>query len=314
MTDEIEEVSAAPSPGQLLSQAREQLGTSTSDIAESMNLKAHVIEAIDADDLEALPNATFVRGYLKAYARAVGCDQEQVLAAHDYIAGKAEEADMQSFSRRTSRERSNSRIMWITYFIALVLAVSVIFWWWQKFQAQSEVTLPEVQIEEVEESIEQTPNVESVEERIEPVQETVQPQPEQKQEQSRSEESAIVENLPAEEQTESKAIATEMPELSVEPTPAQQSSTVAPISTQVLHQISLTFSEDCWIKVTDATGETVAEGTKTPARVVSFSGVPPFTAILGAPAAVTVEYQGEPMPFQVTDPSRALTLTLPVTE
>lgn len=57
-------------------------------------------------------------------------------------------------------------------------------------------------------------------------------------------------------------------------------------------QARFIFSEDCWIKVTDAANEIIAIGIKKQGSTLIVSGVPPFEVNLGAPNAVKIVYQG----------------------
>ncbi len=79
-------------------------------------------------------------------------------------------------------------------------------------------------------------------------------------------------------------------------------------------EVVISFNSDCWIRVEDSTGKVVAEGIKTPERVVIFSGQPPFNAIIGLPSAVEITYQGKPFDFEVADPKRPLRLIIPESE
>lgn len=327
MTDESDQVIEVPSPGQLLAEARNNASLLVDEIAERMNLKAEVIQAIESDDFDALPNAIFVRGYLKAYARLVNLEPDVVIQAYDRLGGKElDSLDMQSFSRRTSRERSNSRIMWLTYAIALFSLGLVVIWWWQKYQAdiegpqvnpgpvattQQPLEPTEASTSEKGTSIEPAASASDGELPSLTVEDIV-----------TSTDEPTVEAQDTEE-VASQALAAETalaPEtISAEPgagegEPAIESSEPAAEPEQVLSEVALSFTHDCWIRVEDATGEVVAEGVKTPARVVRFTGVAPFKAIFGLPMAVTVEYQGEPMSFDVMDPKRPLRLTIPKSE
>lgn len=64
---------------------------------------------------------------------------------------------------------------------------------------------------------------------------------------------------------------------------------VAPLTTDLI----FTFSEDCWMNLTDATGEVIAYGVKSAGRVMPVSGIAPFEVILGAPQAVQLTVAGE---------------------
>ena len=311
MTEGTENVTAAPSPGQILSAARKSAGKSVAEIAQRMNLTESVIDAIEQDDQEKLPSVIFVRGYLRSYAKILGCDQAEVIEAFDALgAKKPDSLDMQSFSRRTSTERSNSRIMWITYLIIVVLIGFVVLWWWQKDQTTLNVNV-----------ILPTPSALSSHE-LEPSH-----APAESQASSSAFEQSIhterelpplgeeSDNAPAAPQLSSEAIQTEQPQAKVSATdalPAPESELKSTVAEEA--EVQLTFNRDCWIKVVDATGTVVAEGVKTPSRTVVFKGQPPFDAIFGAPDAVQVVYQGEPMPFIVKDSFRPMKLTIPRVE
>lgn len=84
MTDEILEAPIeiaplAPLPGKILAQARKDKGLSVADVARSLRLSVRQIEAIDADDFDKLPGKTFLRGFIRNYAKLLQLDPEPLL-------------------------------------------------------------------------------------------------------------------------------------------------------------------------------------------------------------------------------------------
>lgn len=73
----VQELAKGPSRGALMRIAREKAGLTVQQLANAMNLSQKQIVALEADDLDALPSATFVRGFVRNYARIVGCDPNQ---------------------------------------------------------------------------------------------------------------------------------------------------------------------------------------------------------------------------------------------
>ncbi len=67
------------SGGEKLRAAREQKGLTVDDVAARLKVPARYIVALEEGDLSALPEPTFVRGYVKAYARTVGVDAGELL-------------------------------------------------------------------------------------------------------------------------------------------------------------------------------------------------------------------------------------------
>ena len=67
------------SPGIRLQTRRLKNEWSIEDVAADLNLRMEVISALEADDYSKLPERTYVRGYLRAYARLLGIHEEDVL-------------------------------------------------------------------------------------------------------------------------------------------------------------------------------------------------------------------------------------------
>ena len=67
------------SPGIRLQTRRLKNEWSIEDVAADLNLRIEVIAALEADDYSKLPERTYVRGYLRAYARLLGIREEEVL-------------------------------------------------------------------------------------------------------------------------------------------------------------------------------------------------------------------------------------------
>ena len=67
------------SPGIRLQTRRLKNEWSIEDVAADLNLRIEVIAALEADDYSKLPERTYVRGYLRAYARLLGIHEEDVL-------------------------------------------------------------------------------------------------------------------------------------------------------------------------------------------------------------------------------------------
>ena len=68
-----------PSPGIRLQTRRLKNEWSIEDVAADLNLRIEVIAALEADDYSKLPERTYVRGYLRSYARLLGIQEDEVL-------------------------------------------------------------------------------------------------------------------------------------------------------------------------------------------------------------------------------------------
>jgi cytoskeleton protein RodZ len=67
--------------GNILREAREKLGMSVNDVANRIKFAPKQIESLEADDYVRLPEAAFVRGFVRSYARLLQLDPTVLLAS-----------------------------------------------------------------------------------------------------------------------------------------------------------------------------------------------------------------------------------------
>jgi cytoskeletal protein RodZ len=74
------DAAAARTLGQTLASERERQGLSRSDAAQRLHMSAYQIEAIETGDYARLPKGTFLRGFVRNYAKILGLRAEEALA------------------------------------------------------------------------------------------------------------------------------------------------------------------------------------------------------------------------------------------
>lgn len=74
---------AVPPVGELLRGGREVKGLSKADIAQTLKLGVRQVEALEAGNWDLLPGATFIRGFVRNYARLVQLDSEPLMRELD---------------------------------------------------------------------------------------------------------------------------------------------------------------------------------------------------------------------------------------
>lgn len=75
------EAQEVPGPGAMLRMAREARGTSIAEVAAALKMSPRQIEAIEGEDFSRLSGATFIRGFIRNYARHLKIDAGPLLAA-----------------------------------------------------------------------------------------------------------------------------------------------------------------------------------------------------------------------------------------
>lgn len=77
-------------PGAILREARVAMEISPREVAEALNLPVQTIESIEANDYERLPAAVFTRGYIRAYARLLELEPDPIVARYPAADEEAE--------------------------------------------------------------------------------------------------------------------------------------------------------------------------------------------------------------------------------
>ncbi|MDH3219259.1 MAG: DUF4115 domain-containing protein [Gammaproteobacteria bacterium] len=121
-------------PGDRLQAARIQQGMSIDDVADRMHLSPAILEAIEENNFEEITAPIFVKGYLRAYARIVALDEDDMI--QQYIEYYSEEDPPISSTSNMAPELSanDARIKWTTYLVIFVLAALLAAWWWNREQ------------------------------------------------------------------------------------------------------------------------------------------------------------------------------------
>lgn len=74
--------------GEKLRQAREALGLQVGDIAQTLKLGSRQVEALESGDWQHLPGQTFIRGFVRNYARLVQVDSAPLMLQLDAVLEK----------------------------------------------------------------------------------------------------------------------------------------------------------------------------------------------------------------------------------
>ena len=374
---DYEQTEAVPiSPGFLLQEARKKLNLTVSEIAIRLLLKETVVIGLESDDYGATLSPTFIKGYLRSYAKLVEMDPEDIIAAYNDISGIdiQQKSRMQSFSRKISRDTYDSRWMYVTYGIIAVVIILIGLYAWQNSGnslvevtantnsnivstneqeqtstgvTQSAPVLLTNQVETADQAEpEQFPRIEQTQNVATSANVAIAPE-------NTARQTSTVDNDSIPEFVESEndrdittvlaALENADPDVSSSevlvpatdnPTnetgndtlnDAQQNTLLnivrenvqSTIEDDVLSdtvELVFTFEQDCWIKITDATGKDIAYGIKKAGRVMPVSGQAPFSVILGAPKGVAITFAGSDVDISAFPTNATARFTLPLQE
>lgn len=127
-------------PGEQLRNARQGYRWSVEDVAANLNLTVEMVRALESGDTEALPGPTFVRGYLRAYARLMEIDESTVLAGADDAQGESigsvvpilgKEAFKDKKGRHWLKFSTSQKKSWRkTALISILILAGILAAWW----------------------------------------------------------------------------------------------------------------------------------------------------------------------------------------
>jgi cytoskeleton protein RodZ len=129
---QVVETATPLSVGTVLREARERMGLSVSDVVNRLKFAPRQIKALEQDDFGQLPEAAFVRGFVRSYARLLKIDEAPLLAAlpdahaHDAAATQQQAVEV-PFPGVYSVRKSN--IVWLVAALLVALVLGVFTWW-----------------------------------------------------------------------------------------------------------------------------------------------------------------------------------------
>jgi len=130
VTNEAVQLDAFTTPGSLLKKARTAQGMSEREAADRLNLMPNYVAILERDDYQALRSPPFARGYVKAYGRLLGLDEQQLMSVYDALnVAEPVRQEKRMEPRPLQLQRTGLGVV-IGLGILLVLVVAL--WWWEK--------------------------------------------------------------------------------------------------------------------------------------------------------------------------------------
>lgn len=299
---------AGRSPGSLLRAAREAAGVSREQLAARTRLEPKLIAALESDDFARLPQAAFVKGYIRSIARELAIDPAPVLASFA-ATGAPPEPELADFATRPpSQITSNSMVVrGATYAIVLTFAILVVAWWRSDYSSRREKTpAPAV--------VDKTPR-DLYPDRGKPLDygwtiiDATTPDPLGAPADARRESNGDEVSVPGEitPYADTPAPPAASPSASSSAVSAASEATTAETTAK---DISIETSEEAWVDVSDSTRTRLYFGMVKPGKPISLGGVPPYYFVIGNPPHVKLRFRGELVELAEKSPQGVVKLRL----
>lgn len=262
--------------GDMLREAREAHGLHIDMVAAALKVSTQKLAALEADDIDALPDPVFARALAASVCRALRIDPAPVLAKLPGAqpAGLAEADRTISKSLRSAAPRSGgvggsngqpSRALLVVV-LMLLIGAAVLFW------------LPQSVFDRIGESISRLTAASSSAD----VPAAAAP----------SVSGTVVESVPpvAAPVVAATAPVAPAPPAAVPATPAAATAPAAPGANLIV----FVAREDSWVTVNEASGKSLLRRTVQAGETVGVTGAPPLSVVVGRASGIDVQVRGKP--------------------
>ena len=280
---------AAASVGKTLREARERLGLSVADVSNQTKLAPRQIEALEADDFQHLPEMTFVRGFVRSYAKILQLDAQPLLADIPQVNAPTTPLAPSSvevpFPNAYSPQRQN--LIWLGAALLLaVLVVAFAVWHFTTPRAHPDVAQVETPVSlPAQMQIIPASPVHEAGVIVSPVGSALQPEPVVAQPPV----SAAQPLTPLHRDTSLNA--NERLEALPQTQPAKPA-TQTGVSPQTA-TLRLTFDQESWVEIRDKDDKMLSSQVNPPGSELSLNGQAPFSLVIGHAASVRLYHRGK---------------------
>jgi len=286
------------SVGALLRSERESAGMSLNEVADRLKLSLRQLEAIERDDFTALPGPTFVRGFVRNYARFLEIDPAPLMAAlEDHFPSAVNEVanlsreDHGAESAESEGQERNSSKWLVLGLVGVVLGAAAVWIFGRSNEQQPDVT-PVVN--------QQTASDNAMAASAPPVMASV---PLQATMASASvvaasapgarDASAVAAKAAAAKVAAAKAAAAKVAALAAKTASSASAGAKSAQPSGPLHKVTISTTDAAWVSVIDADGNKLIYSLMQPGSTREVSGVPPFKVRVGNAAKATLSYNGQ---------------------
>lgn len=125
--------------GSILAETRKSKNYTLDDVCEHIKVSKHIIEAIEENDIEALPAPTYTQGYIRAYAKYLEISETDVLEIYNRAVPHEMVSDLKSRTTLPGQASSQSPLV-KTMTIILILAgiAALIYGSFQYYQEKAD--------------------------------------------------------------------------------------------------------------------------------------------------------------------------------
>lgn len=319
-SDTLNDCQALPeTPGFRLQKAREKAQLSIEAVAAELNLSVSKLRALENDQYEKMASDTFVKGYLRSYARVLKLDADEFLRSYEEyrmalrdtaerVTHAAEQVVQKDVAVAKNAKDGLRLPLMVLVGLLAVWALATILYDSGGDGSKSVASKPVASESAASKSVASKLTATSVpaEAASVPVADT-------------GAETSVQQRTEA---TVTAEVETSVPEVESETpvaettakvsTPAEEPSvtTASTASAALPDTLTFEFSGECWVEVSDAKGDVLLTDLQQPGEQLTLQGTAPFKIMLGNAKAVSLRLNGEAVSTETSEGRKTLRLTV----
>tara|TARA_B000000460_G_scaffold244672_1_gene215137 strand:- start:118 stop:1029 length:912 start_codon:yes stop_codon:yes gene_type:complete len=122
--------------GEVLRKKRENIGLSIDHIANKLNLDSKLIELLEKNDYEKFNIETYLKGYLRAYAKVLDLDDDMVINLYKESNPEKTPEILPDVKPKIQRNSADKSVKLFSYIIGLTIVLSILVWYQNNFLVQ----------------------------------------------------------------------------------------------------------------------------------------------------------------------------------
>jgi cytoskeleton protein RodZ len=325
--------------GEVLLAARNAKNLTQKDASDNLRLSLKQIDALETNAFDSLPDAMITRGFIRNYARFLDVDAEPLLASYRVRVPDKSPGTLKVQSSMNQVVLTKESQPWLKYILASILVLLFLLSWFfymdympkpakkavavatdkaAPANAPVTISLPEIALPAAERTPEAndavvgtelaTPSASAdasaavaapaVAADSNPLKANAEP--------AKQAPSAPVAQLPL-----PQPAAAPVSKIASKPvaivTQGDANNAAPPVATK---KVSMSFSEQTWVSVTNKSGKVIFEKMQTAGSAGDFDGQPPFNMVIGNAKATKLLYLGKPVDLAPSTKSNVVHITL----
>jgi len=130
---------ASETVGEILHNKRKEIGLSLDEITEKLNLDSYLIELLENNDYEKFKVETYLKGYLRAYAKVLGIDGDRIIKLYKESNPEKEPEILPDVKPKNQKNSGDRSVKLFSYILGLTIVLSMLIWYQKNIMIKPDV-------------------------------------------------------------------------------------------------------------------------------------------------------------------------------